>query len=319
MKFSWPELFRPKPRGWTVFEISDDIVAVSISPPSRPGAKPQVRSCFNAKRDLASPLAAQLANAAKSVQLTGFQPALVLPAGDFEILRVDRPPVKPEELEKSLRWSISALPMASDGQACVDWVEIPLAPGSEKRARQVFAITAQRAEIMALQTAFREAGIKLKAIDVAVTAQRNIAGLLETQGRGCFLVAADSKGVHATVTYQGELYHVHSIPELLFDESSDPTQVAREFDRVALEVQRSMDSVRRDQPFIRIDSVSLAPRVRSIGFGHALANRLLLPTQEIDLSGIFDWGPCVALKTPANQAIFFRVLGAGLRYLGGRS
>ncbi len=79
-------------------------------------------------------------------------------------------------------------------------------------------------------------------IDIAEMAQRNIAALYETEGRGLALLAFDDEGGLLTITCDGELFLARRIDITLGQlQDADESMRQQYQDRVELEVQRSLD------------------------------------------------------------------------------
>jgi len=118
-----------------------------------------------------------------------------------------------------------------------------------------------------------------------------------------------------TVTYAGELYLSRRIDISL----SQLQQVDEErrnacFERITLELQRSLDHFDRQYHFITISRLVLSPlgeagsRLRDY-----LSSNLYVPVEMLELEAVFDLSKTPDLRQPELQQRYFMMLGACLR------
>src|SRR5262245_3551616 len=123
---------------------------------------------------------------------------------------------------------------------------IPTQEYLPQRPQQLYAVAARKDVIQQRVGAFRQAKIALNAVDIRETAQRNISALLEKPGETLGLLAVDAQGMQITFTFNGELYLNRFIETPLNTMlASDGETRAKMFERIALEVQRSLDFLHR--------------------------------------------------------------------------
>lgn len=316
MKLALPSLWTNSPRGWTAIDQSQGIAVVSVEAPKQPGQKPKVLACARVPEEPASPT--DLDQVIASGAVKGFAKTLLLNRGDYQLQLLEQPNVRLGELESSLRLSLTATLNYPAANAAVSWMTVPAHASTPNRPVQIYVVTADKSLVERRANLLKSAGHTLAAIDIPEAAQRNISALLDSPNKGCCLVHATDGGVQITVTFQGELYMEHYLAELLFDPVPPGEQEAadREFDRVALEIQRGLDFVRRNYPFISIDHVRLAPTPKDIALHKALSSRMLEPVEPLNLADLFDLSACPNLVSAEQQSLYFNALGASLRYLG---
>lgn len=316
MPLTLPPFWTDTPPGWTAIDRSEGLAVVCVESPKKPGQKPKIWGCTYATEEPGSP--DDLGQLIQSVSPKGYAKTLLLSHGDYQLHLIEKPNVRKEELESSLRWSVTSLLNYPAANAALSWMTVPAHPSAPNRAVQVYVVTADSSLVDHEAAFFKSAGNALSAIDIPEAAQRNISALIDSSTKGCCLVHAAEGGVQITVSFQGELYLEHYLTELLFDPVAPGGQEAadREFDRVALEIQRSLDFVRRNYAFIPIDHVTLAPTPKEIGLYQALSSRMLEPVQVLDLADLFDMSACPTLRSADQQSRYFNALGASLRYLG---
>jgi MSHA biogenesis protein MshI len=145
-------------------------------------------------------------------------------------------------------------------------------------------------------------------------AQRNISALLETDGRGLAMLSFDADGGLLTITYKAELYLSRRIDvtlEQLLERDSDRQQV--HFDKITLELQRSLDHFDRQFHYVNVLKLLLAP-TGAEGLHEHLSSNLYMPVEAMTLDDVFDLSQAPALQDTAQQQRFFLTLGAALRH-----
>lgn len=273
----------------------------------------------------------------KQLRVKKYHCTTLLELGQYQLLSIDAPIVPPEEMKEAVRWRLKDMIDFPVDQATIDMVDVPLAKSPGVRNQTIFAVAAQNRIIEQRQMAFSKAGIALTVIDIPDMAQRNVSALLEPEGRGIAMLSFNAEGGLLTVTYGGELYFSRridvSLTQLLSIESQveakktidrdidpivDESQlVARAarlslFDKVTLELQRSLDHCDRQYHFIIVVKLVLAPVAAPALLAH-LATNIYIPVEMLDLADIVDLSDVPHLLETEQQQRFFLYLGAALR------
>lgn len=237
---------------------------------------------------------------------------LLLPRGSYQITQIAKPEVKQDELHQSLRWALTPLIDYPIAQANIDWLAIPSEASPSGKAPQLHVISTNKAEIDSQAAIYASANLALDVADIRETSQRNIATQLESGDRGVCLIYAESTGIQITVSFRGELFLERFIRETLFGNNDSPDDA--QLDRVALEVQRSIDFIRRVYPAVRIEEVLVAPTMQSINLAERLGHLMQETVHAVDLGDIFEWPAGSDLHRSEKQALYFHALGASLRF-----
>jgi MSHA biogenesis protein MshI len=178
----------------------------------------------------------------------------------------------------------------------------------------MFAIAARNTFIATRQALFARAKINLSVIDIPDTAQRNISALLEPEGRGLAMLYFNADGGLLTVTFGGELYLARRVDVSLAQvEETDPDKRNQVYERITLEVQRSLDHFDRQFSYVNVSKLVLAP-LPKCGLHDYLASNLYMPVELLDLASVFDLSRTPDLAQPAHQHRHFLTLGAALRF-----
>ncbi|RSZ60101.1 agglutinin biogenesis protein MshI [Massilia atriviolacea] len=246
----------------------------------------------------------------KDLHANSFRCATLLGAGEYQLLSVEAPNVPADELRTAVRWRLKDMLDFPADQAGIDVLDIPTDKG---RSQSLFAVAARNTVIESRQNRFVDAGVPLAVIDIPEMAQRNMSALVEPEGRGVAMLSFSHEGGLLTVTYNGELYLARRIDvtlEQLLDSDYDRKHVC--YDKITLELQRSLDHFDRQYNFINVSKLVLAPTGAS-GLDEYLSSNLYTKVESLDLASVLDLGGVPELAGLAQQQRFFLTLGAALR------
>lgn len=236
----------------------------------------------------------------------------VLVPGEYQLLMVEAPNVPAAELKTAVGWRLKDMLDFPVPDATIDVLDIPIAQNGATHNHQVFAVAARNGIIEALQNLYTEANVDLAAIDIPELAQRNISALLETPGRGLAMLAFDDHGGLLTVTFNGELYLARRMDITLAQVEGPAEQRQNLYDRIALELQRSLDNFERQFQYVAVAKLVLGPTGGTSLHDYLSAN-LYLPVDLLDLDTVFDLARVPELRDPTQQARFFTAVGGALR------
>ena len=311
---SFKRLWSSGPDGWTALDCQGGIYGVSVKSPRTFDERAVVIK--HAAIPGVSLDQASLAQMDKLMHGHGFPLVHVLAHKEYQMFLVDKAAVRPEEMESSLRWSLTPLLDYPAADANLSWMEVPQTPTvNANRTAQMYVIAARREVMNQRADLFERAHMPVNALDIRETGQRNISAAIKAQDAAVCLIYAEPTGVQLTVTYKGELFLERYIRETLFAKEDDASEAAevKKFDRVALEVQRSIDFVHRNAASMPFNGIFVAPTQSDIGLLEKLQARLLNEVRALDLSHIFEWPEGSDLHKPEVQALYFNALGAALR------
>lgn len=304
----WPKFAAKYDEGWLAvvrqgdrLDLAHVICAV--------GKRPEIRLCdsFRIEKDETD----ALSRLAQSRNLKRYRCATLLAESDYRVVQVEAPNVPAEERVQATRWLLKDqldFPVASAALAVAD------IPTEGNRQANVFAVAAPAEVIGARMALFGEAKVALEAIDIPEMAVRNVAVLFEEENRGlAFLALIEGNGL-LTITYRGELYLSRRI-----DLSSAALAQASEekrgqlLERLALELQRTLDNFDRQYGFISVSRLLVASDYDCTGTTAALADNLYLPVQAVDLAPVADFNGLPELASLERQAQGLLAIGAALR------
>ena len=231
------------------------------------------------------------------------------------MLQVEAPANVPAaEARNAVRWRIKDMIDFPVEAATVDALFIPAAEGAAGRSPQMFAVAAKNDLIAAAVRPFNDANISLEVIDIPELAQRNLAHCFEQEGRGLAFLAFDQSGGLLTFTCGGELYQSRRIEISLANFANAGLEQRQGlYDRVVLELQRSLDNFDRQFHHVAIARVVVTPVPGADDMRDYLAANLDVPVALLDLSQVMEYPNIPELREPARQAQCLQMIGAAMR------
>jgi Tfp pilus assembly PilM family ATPase len=220
--------------------------------------------------------------------------------------------VPKEELKAAIRWRIKDMIDYHVDDATVDVLDIPQEESSAARNRLMYAVSAKNELIEATIRQCEAAKIPLSVIDIPETAQRNIAALYEEQERAVGLLYFAEESGLVTINVSQELYLARRFDIGLKEVTGDAAAVEGALERVAVEIQRTVDHFDRQFRAFPVARLLVAPTPSHTAIAQFLTTRVGLPAQDIDLREVlaFDGeGP-----DRETQWRLFHHFGAALRH-----
>ncbi len=259
-------------------------------------------------------LAETLQRLRRELRLERFRCATLLPAPQYQLQLLDAPNVPDAELKSAVRWKLKDFLDYPVESATVDVVQIPADAGAPARGRSVYAVSARNADIEARMKLFAQAKIPLRVIEIPEMAQRNLAALLETDHRALAMLSFGDEGGLLTFSARGELYLSRRIDVSLEQLASAAGDLRGQmFERIALELQRSLDHFDRQFSNVQVARLLLGPVPVEIGLRQYLADNLSAQVDSVDLGEVLDFHRVPELREPGEQMQRWQTLGAALR------
>lgn len=250
----------------------------------------------------------------KNLGLANAHVTTVLPGGAYQLVVIETPTVPREEWKDALRWEVKDLVDWPEEEILFDVLDIPTAEYAPTRTKQCYLVVTQRST---LNDRFGESLLDpklLNSIDIPEMAQRNLAALYETEGRGLAMLAFDEFGGLLTITYRNELYVSRRLdvqpgqyPTL------DEQRRTAISERMALEIQRTLDSCDRQYSFMTINRLMIFGWDGMDSLQDDLSSLLYLPVEQVELEDTVDFEEGSPLAEPALQARLAYGIGAALR------
>lgn len=301
---------RKKP-GWLAFELAEGMISLAHISAIK-GRRPSIGLC-EAYRCEDGELNT-LRRLRKSLGLDGYRSTLCLAFNDYQFLQVEAPVVPEGEVKEAVRWSMKDLVDFPVDQATLDVLDVPADKEGRAKSRFKFVAISRNEVIGRHVRLFQEAGIDLEAIDVPEMAQRNLAALYESQDRAVAMLGFSHLGGLLTFTWRGALLSSRHIDISLTQlNEADGTQRETMFERIGLELQRSLDSFERQMTFVALDKLVVSPLGEVVGLTAYLAENLYVGVLEGRLDEVLDIQKVPELRRPDLQARRMMLLGSALR------
>jgi len=295
--------------GWLAVEFDQTSVHVAHVRPD--GGRPSVEFAETREWNPAEPKS--LEKVAREFGARKFRCTTLLKPAEYQILLVEAPAVKREELKPALRWRIKDLLDYHVDDATLDVLDVPLPGTAGQRTHYMHAVAARNETIRTTIERFQGAGFPLAVIDIPETAQRNVAALYEKDERGVVALTFDAHGMLLTVNFAGELYLSRRLEitqeQLVAATGEESVQM---LDRVLVETQRSLDHCERTYNFFSLGRVVLGALPDEIGLREHLSSNLYLPVELMDLGQVVDL-PAGSAASDAGKGSWLKLIGAGLR------
>jgi MSHA biogenesis protein MshI len=271
------------------------------------GAKPRLALLERVPREGGSEADALL-RLRRSFALQRYRCATLLDHGAYQFVQVNTPSVPADELKSALRWAVKDSLDFPAEDALIDVLQVPADGAPPGRAPQAFAVAARRARVADKVQAFQRAKLPLRVIDVTETAQRNVAALFEQPGRGLAMLAFHPHGGLLSFTRNGELFasrHIDIAADALaLADDNDAGRRDALFERIGLEVQRSLDNFDRQFSQIALQRLLVVAPPAASALVSYLASNLYLPVEAAELASVLDSKAGAALDEPGTlQAI----------------
>ena len=250
----------------------------------------------------------------RDLHLDRFSCATLLPARQYQLQSIDAPNVPDDEMKSAVRWRLKDFLEYPVESATVDVVAIPADQAVAGRGRSVYAVSARNQDIESRMKMFAQAKIALRVIEVAEMAQRNLATLFESDQRALAMLSFSEEGGLLTFSAGGELYLSRrieiSLDQLVAVRAEERDQL---FERIALELQRSLDHFDRQFSNIPLARLLLAPLPDELGLSTYLAGNLSAPVESVNLGDVLDFHEVPELREPTEQMMRWQTLGTALR------
>ncbi len=293
----------------TVALQSDGITAARVD--CTPGSKPVVKLALFFPHEVVD--AAALEKTARELNAASYRIVTMLAGGEYQVVTVESPNVPAEELRTAVRWRLKDMLDFPADTATIDILTIPMDKGPAGRTPSLFVMAARNSIIEERQTLFANAKLEMRVIDVPEMAQRNLSTLLAPEQRGLAMLSFSETGGLLTITFNGELYLSRrldvGLPQIL---ELDHDRKHASFDKITLELQRSLDHFDRQFNFVSVARLVLAP-TGATGLEEYLSANMYMPVETCVLSDMLDLDYVPELADVALQQRFFLTLGAAMR------
>jgi len=258
-----------------------------------------------------------LAQKAKEFSLSKHDCATVMGLGEYSVLSVDAPDVPPAELRAAVRWQVKDLIDYHIDDAVIDVFDSPPS-GAQGQQNKMYVVASRTSTVREHVDQLQDADINLTTIDIPEMVLRNIMACLPENEAGVAMVYLTRERGLIVVARQSTLYFARTLDigfQYLNQGANDDSGLSLEnnaaFDRLVLEVQRSLDYYDRYFSQPPVAGLVLAPMAEPVpGLGDYINQALGLSVRHLDITEIVD---CETPLSATQQAHCLPAIGAALR------
>jgi MSHA biogenesis protein MshI len=258
-----------------------------------------------------------LAQKAKQFSLAKHDCTTVMDLDEYSVLSVDAPDVPPTELRAAVRWQVKDLIDFHIDDAVIDVFDAP-ASGASGQQDKLYVVASKTSVVQERVDQMQDADVNLTTIDIPELVLRNIISRLPENDAGVAMVYLTRERGLVVVARQSTLYFARALDmgyEYLNQGVSGGGGLSLEsnaaFDRLVLEVQRSLDYYDRYFSQPTVAGLVLAPTEVPIpGLAEYLNSALGLPARHLDICEVVD---CDEALSESQQAHCLPAIGAALR------
>lgn len=234
----------------------------------------------------------------------------LLNIGDYQLLVVDAPEVPPPELRAAVRWKIQDLIDFHVDDAVVDVFDAP--PGGPAGTReQMYVVVARNETVRGHIDRLERCGVDLRTIDIPELAMRNLAARLPEDEFGLVTLYFGREQCLITLTHQATLFLTRTVDVNYADLNGTVGHSTELGNRLALEIQRSLDYYEQHFHKAAIQSIAIIPPPDAIdGLDGALQRALGLTTRSLTLNDVIAGDHESSL---ASEATCTLAVGCALR------
>ncbi len=251
-----------------------------------------------------SPLSADLLHRAAAEAGIKDAPLIALLGQDhYQTVMVEALSVPDDEIRSAIRWKVKDLLSFHIDDAVLDHLPVP---GGSGRPPSLYVVAAQATAVRALVQPYHEAGLPLDVIDIREAAQHNLAMRIAPADYAAAVLHFDGENGLLTFSFGDSLIMSRRI------EGRGATGESL-LDKVAMEVQRSVDYFERQYSWLPLAKLYLAPVAEASALLRRLGEYLPVAAENLDLARVFDFADQVQLQDVQVQNAAFHLLGASLR------
>jgi MSHA biogenesis protein MshI len=304
-----------------IVSCESGISIVTIAPATDESKKPQLQLCEFSPWQEGMSQQEFLLQKSKQYSLEKHDCSTVMGLGEYSVLSVDAPDVPPNELRAAVRWQIKDLIDFHVDDAVIDVFDSP-SSATHGQKNKLYVVVSRLSAVRERVDALQDAEANLTTIDIPEMVLRNIMAHLPENDAGVAMVYLTRERGLIVVARNDALYFARTL-DLGYDsliESVNAAAIAGSegletnniaFDKLVLEVQRSLDYYDRYFSQPPVAGLVLAPTAESVlGLSEYLNEALGLPVRHLDIHEVVE---CETALTVPQQAQCLPAIGAALR------
>lgn len=300
------ELFGRKKRVEGVVGLSVNDSRIAMAHIVRGPDELMLERCLRETIDKPGSMKELLARMVAEQGLTKAMCNLVLSPRDYNVYLIEAPQVESDEISSAVRWKIKDLLDMPVEDAIIDVFQLP-EDAFQGRNKMLYAVAASRPQVEQMINMVDRAGLTLQSIDIPEMAMRNISKQFIDDSNGLAFVSLKESGSTLNITRNGQLYLARRINTRVAADVMAQNDWEMVRDRLALEIQRSLDYFESQVGQSPVARIMIAPRERDTeAMMSALSDALAVPVGLVDFIH----------EMPAQEGISLDIKGANMMVIG---
>ncbi|MEX2130910.1 MAG: hypothetical protein WD772_05440 [Pseudohongiellaceae bacterium] len=280
-----PQLFTRKKKRTGRVGISVGSEKISIALVQERNGKPFLAVCESIVLSSQKEASELLTKRVKALELNGLPCNFVMSRRDYVLQLIESPNVEPQEMRKAVRWKIKDLLDMKVDDAALDVFPVP-EDAYKGRQNMLYVVAALKTRIKSIAQIVTDSGLNLSVIDIPELAMKNISSQLLDDGYGLGFMDLRKTGSSLNLTRKGDLYLTRRINTQVPPEAMTSPEWQSTRDKLALEIQRTLDYYESQMGQAQISRIVLAPRISdSAAMTEALNGLLSVKVETLDLRG----------------------------------
>lgn len=245
----------------------------------------------------------------KKMDLEDKQCSYVLSPDEYSLHLIEAPNVEPEELRSAVRWSVKDLLDMKIDEAAIEVFPVP--EDAYRGRKMVYVVATAKSRIRKIVDMVTESDLQLAIIDIPELAMKNIATSFIDDSNGTAFMDLRRTGSTMNISSDGDLYLTRRINTQLAPDVMQSPDWENLKDRLALEIQRSLDYYESQMNKGQVTNIVIAQRQSDTEqITQVLDEMLSAQVSSFDLGNML--GSDVELTSELQQ-ICATAIGATLR------
>lgn len=282
---------------------------------SRTAAGPDLQLCLETDAAGSEGRASALEKIVEENNLQGLPACFVLNPIDYKLLLVEAPKVEANEMAGAVKWKIKDLVGHPIEEMAITVFDVPES-AYRSQANMVYAVAARKTRIQEIIGLVHGAGLELQAIDIPELAMMNLIEEGFDDEEGIAFLDLREDGTTLNLCRGGYIYLTRQLSTRLDSHVIHTHEWVTVRERLALEIQRSLDYYQSQMGQPMVSKIVLTPRAENAEMlAQELGMDLSIPVENMYLSSFLQTEQAIPMAL--QQACILSV-AASLRVEGGQ-
>lgn len=252
------QLFKKKPKQQGRVGVACVPGKLAIAHLEQRQGSPHLLDCQVHDMESAAQQADLLGKSVKKMDLEEKQCSYVLSPDEYSLHLVEAPAVEPEELRAAVRWSVKDLLDMKIDDAAIDVFPVP--DDAYRGRKMVYVVATAKSRIKKIVDLVSNAGLELAIIDIPELVMKNIVTSFIDDSNGAAFMDLRRTGSTMNISNNGALYLTRRINTQMDADVIQSPEWDSLKDRLALEIQRSLDYFESQMDKGQVNRIIIAQR-----------------------------------------------------------